>query len=100
MTRSGSTSDEPHARWVPHRQDGVVAPARQADRDDVGHPGTGPAGEQQHVGRCSTWCSRVSVSVGPESLYQTNRQAWANSRASVASRPTTSIVRSPSTPAV
>ena len=41
--------------------------------------------------RCSSCCVRVSASVSPESLYQIERHTFANSRASVASRPITSI---------
>lgn len=89
---------EAHAGSVAHGQDGVVAPACQADGDQVGHPCAGLAGEQQHVGPVLDLV--LAVSVGPESLYQTNRNTCANRRASVASRPTTSIARSPAAPAV
>ena len=50
MTRSGSTSESRTPGRVAHDQEGVVAPAGQADGDQLGHPGAGAAGEQQHVG--------------------------------------------------
>ena len=50
VTRSGSTSSRRRPRRVPHDEEGVVAPPRQAGGDQVGHPGAGAAGEQHDVG--------------------------------------------------